>query len=161
MARVGTNRFQQLICTNEIVVTLAEPDVSSPSLKFTIWLMMIVRMSGSTPSESTTAFILAICPWWSAPQTLITRSKPRFHELVVVVRDIRPEIRRTALQGTNDHAIALEPTLVPKNHNAPSRSEMNPRSLSSSSDSLKSSPSIKDLSLNHSSYSIPIIASVP
>ena len=53
-----------------------------PLASDTIWPMRTSRRSLSTPSASTPACRLATWPWWSAPHTLMTRSKPRTRNLL-------------------------------------------------------------------------------
>ena len=54
---------------------------SSPSTNETICPSLTSSRLGSTPSASTPANRLATWPWWSAPNTSITRSKPRTRNL--------------------------------------------------------------------------------
>ena len=52
------------------------------------------------------AFIDGTWPWWSAPQTSITRSKLRIEELVIMIGDVGGGVGRPAV-GADQHAVAL------------------------------------------------------
>ena len=58
--------------------------------------MMTSSRAGSMSIADSAAFSRETWPWWSAPQMLITRSKSRTQELVVVVGDVGGEVGRVA-----------------------------------------------------------------